>query len=101
LVDDSATTPKVPVLVPPPRLRLNALLLSPVSAFPAASVRTKVSTSVALDATVADAKVAEDLDALMGPALTVILGLLVSVMPFTTAVKVVGVPAVVPVKMAV
>jgi hypothetical protein len=100
-VDDSVTDPNVPVLVPPPRLRLNELLLNPVTGFPAASVRTRVSTSVPLDATVADAKLARDLAALTGPALTVMVGLLVSVTPFTTPVKVVTVPAVVPVNAAV
>jgi hypothetical protein len=60
-----------------------------------------VSTSVPPDTTVAEAKAAEDLVGLGGPAVTVIVGLLASATLLTVAVKVLTVPAVVAVKVVV
>ncbi len=69
-VEDWVTVPKVPVLVPPDRLKLKALLARPVMAFPAASSTTIVTASVVLDVFVDDAKLTEDLMPLIAPGVT-------------------------------
>jgi hypothetical protein len=92
------TRPNLPALRPPARARPNALLPRPVIGLPLLSFTTIVSLSVRPDTTVGFAKLIEDLDPLIFPAATSTFGLVLSVTPLTVAVRVLAVPAVVPVK---
>ena len=73
-VEVALTGPKLPSLVPPERVRLNALLASPDTAFPAASSTTMVTASVSPVATVVEAKLAVEFEALTAPGVTVACG---------------------------
>jgi hypothetical protein len=64
------TVPKDPVLPPPPRLKLKALLLNPAMALSEASSTTMVTTSPVPEASVDEAKLTDDLLALTAPAVT-------------------------------
>ena len=68
----------MPALVPPERPKLNAELVRPLMGLPSASLATMVIVSVLPEATVDDARLTVELLALIGPALTVNVGLLAS-----------------------
>ena len=97
----AVAVPNVPLLVPPDRAKANALLANPLMALPAASLTTIVTRSVLPEVTVDAAKLAEELDALTEPGVTVIVGVVLRLTPLTFTVKVLTVPAVVPVKLVV
>ena len=95
------TVPNVPALLPPDRPKLNAALVRPLIRLPSASLATIVIVSVLPDATVGEARETLELLALIGPALTVNVGVLASATLLTVAVSVLTVPAVVAVIVAV
>ncbi len=97
----AVTLPNSPELVPPASAKLNAPAARPVIALPFLSFTTIVITSVLPDTTVGDAKLIVELAPLTPPATTWMVGLVVNVTPFTSAVSVLVEPAVVPVKTAV
>ena len=95
------TVPNVPVLTPAASAKLKALLARPLIALPAASLTRSVSRSVSPEATVDDAKLAVEVLALTDPVVTWTVGLVLRATPSTFTVRVLAVPAVVPVKRAV
>jgi hypothetical protein len=64
------TVPNDPVLPPPPKLKLKALLFNPVTALPEASSTTIVTVSPVPEASVDEAKLTDDLLALIVPDVT-------------------------------
>ena len=95
------TVPNVPALVPLERPKLNAELVKPLITLPSASLATIVIVSVLPEATVGEARETVELLALIGPALTVKVGVLARATLLTAAVSVLTVPAVVAVMIAV
>src|SRR5258707_877777 len=98
---EGGTAPNVPALVPPDRLRPKAALVRPVTAFPVASLTVIVTTSEPPEKTVGAAKLADEVEPLTGPGVTVTVGCAVSVTPLTVAVRLPAVPAVAAVNVAV
>ena len=94
-VDVAETVPKVPVL-PPERLNAKSLFVKPVMAFPAASSTTIVTVSGLPDATEELAKLTLELPPLTPPGITVMVGCAVRVTSSMVVVRVLAVPAVVP-----
>jgi hypothetical protein len=94
LVVVSVTLPNVPALVPPARLKLKALLLRPLMAFPAASMTTRVTVSPLPEVAGDEAKVTVDLTLLTGPVTTCTVGLAFRTTPLMVLVSVLADPTV-------
>ena len=97
----SETAAKVPLLVPP--LIVKTTVRPPVvKRFPAASRAVNVAVEVEPACIAEDDKVTVDCDKLIGPGVTVIVGIVeVTVEPLIVAVTVVAVPAIKPWKLAI